>query len=50
MKNDERNPGKKQPYVEPKVLVTYKKEELEETIKTQGIIGGSPIDQASVTD
>lgn len=37
MKNEERNPGKKLPYVEPKVLATYEKEELEETIKTQGV-------------
>jgi hypothetical protein len=36
MKNEERKLEKKQPYVEPKVLATYEKEELEETIKTQG--------------
>jgi len=36
MKNEERKLEKKQPYVEPKVLATYKKEELEEVIKTQG--------------
>ena len=43
MKNGERKLEKKQPYVEPKVLATYKKEELEETIKTQGT-WLSPID------
>ncbi len=37
MKNEERKLEKKPPYVEPKVLATYKKEELEETIKTQGV-------------
>ena len=39
MKNEERKLEKKQPYVEPKVLATYEKEELEEVIKTQGSIG-----------
>jgi hypothetical protein len=36
MKNEEKNLNKKLPYVEPKVLATYEKEELEEVIKTQG--------------
>ncbi len=27
---------KKKPYVEPKVIATYEKEELEETINSQG--------------
>ena len=36
MKNEEKNLDKKLPYVEPKVLATYEKEELEEVIKTQG--------------
>ena len=38
MKKEEMNPKKKQPYVEPKVIATYEKEELEETIKAQGEI------------
>ena len=36
IKNEERKPEKKQPYDEPKVLVTYEKRELEETIKPHG--------------
>ena len=43
MKNEERNLGKKLPYVEPKVLATYEKEELEETIKAQCQVA-SPIE------
>ncbi len=35
MKKEE-SKSKKQPYVEPKVIATYEKEELEETIKAQG--------------
>ena len=35
MKKEETKP-KKQPYVEPKVIATYEKEELEETIKPHG--------------
>ena len=33
----------KEPYIEPKVLATYKKEELEEIIKTQGTFVQSPV-------
>ncbi len=40
MKKEETKPTKKQPYVEPKVIATYEKEELEETL-TPG--GGSGI-------
>ncbi len=36
MKKEESKPKKKQPYVEPKVIATYDKEELEETINSQG--------------
>ncbi len=36
MKKEEIKPEKKQPYVEPKVIATYEKEELEETIKPHG--------------
>ncbi len=36
MKKEETKPKKKQPYVEPKVIATYEKEELEETISSQG--------------
>ncbi len=36
MKKEETKPKKKQPYVEPKVIATYEKEELEETIKPHG--------------
>ncbi len=36
MKKEEIKPEKKQPYVEPKVIATYEKEELEETLKSQG--------------
>ncbi len=36
MKKDEIKPEKKQPYVEPKVIATYEKEELEETLNTKG--------------
>jgi hypothetical protein len=43
MKNEEKKLNKKLPYVEPKVLATYEKEELEEVIKTQGN-GVSPIE------
>jgi hypothetical protein len=32
----------KEPYVEPRVLATYRKEELEEIIKTQGQVAPSP--------
>jgi hypothetical protein len=49
MKNEEKNLNKKLPYVEPKVLATYKKEELEETIMTQGSFP-SPIDRGTVPD
>ncbi len=35
MKKEETKPKKKQPYVEPKVIATYEKEELEETIKAK---------------
>ncbi len=31
---------KKETYVEPKIIATYTKEELEETIKPHGSIGG----------
>ncbi len=35
----------KEPYVEPKVLATYKKEELDEIIKTQGSLPSlSPVE------
>ncbi len=33
---EEIKPKKKQPYVEPKVIATYEKEELEDTLKAQG--------------
>jgi len=33
---------KKQPYEEPKVLATYKKEELEEIIRPHGQEAGTP--------
>jgi len=33
----------KEPYVEPNILATYKKEELEEIIKAQGSIAQSPV-------
>ncbi len=36
MKKEESKPKKKQPYVEPKVIATYEKEELEENINSQG--------------
>ncbi len=36
MRKEEVKPKKKQPYVEPKVIATYEKEELEETIKPHG--------------
>ena len=36
MKKEESKPKKKQPYVEPKVIATYEKKELEETINYQG--------------
>ena len=42
---DEKKVGK-EPYVEPKVLATYKKEELEETIRPHGPIA-SPIEPGS---
>ncbi len=35
-KYKEKGIEKKQPYVEPKVIATYEKEELEETLKSQG--------------
>ncbi len=38
---DEKKAGK-QPYVEPKVVATYRKEDLEEIIKTQGQVAPSP--------
>ncbi len=40
---DEKKVGK-EPYVEPKVLASYKKEELEEIIRPHGPIA-SPIEQ-----
>ena len=36
MKKEEMKPKKKLPYVEPKVIATYEKEELENTLNTQG--------------
>ena len=36
IKKEEIKPEKKQPYVEPKVIATYEKEELEETTMTHG--------------
>ncbi len=33
---EEIKPKKKQPYVEPKVIATYEKEELKETIAPEG--------------
>ncbi len=36
MKKKETKPKKKQPYVEPKVIATYEKEDLEDSIKSQG--------------
>lgn len=36
MKKEECKPKKKLPYVKPKVIATYEKEELEETINAQG--------------
>ncbi len=45
MKKEESKPKKKQPYVEPKVIVTYEKEELKETIKSQGKREESPMTQ-----
>ncbi len=33
---EESKPKKKQPYVEPKVIATYEKEELEETLNPKG--------------
>lgn len=35
MRKEESKP-KKQPYVEPKVIATYEKEELEDTLKAHG--------------
>ncbi len=37
MKKEEMKPKKKQPYVEPKVIATYEKDELEEAIKPAGV-------------
>ncbi len=48
MKKEESKPSKKQPYVEPKVIATYEKEELEETLKTQG--NGAGVPNFSVAD
>ncbi len=42
MKKEESKPRKKQPYVEPKVIATYEKEELEETINSQGSLSAVP--------
>jgi hypothetical protein len=39
--------GKKEIYVEPKIIATYSKEDLEETIKLHGSIGISPGDQVN---
>ncbi len=38
MKKEESKPKIKQPYVEPKVIATYDKEELEETLAPEGSI------------
>ncbi len=43
MRKEESKPKKKQPYVEPKVIATYEKEDLEETIKAQGEIGNGSV-------
>ncbi len=40
MKDEERKDEKKKIYVEPKVMASYQKEELEEMIKPQGQSGG----------
>ncbi len=37
MKKEEIKPENQQPYVEQKVIATYEKDELEETIKAQGV-------------
>ncbi len=42
MKKEEIKPEKKQPYVEPKVIATYEKEELEETLAPEGQSGTFP--------
>lgn len=39
MEDNKTGHEEKKPYVEPKVLATYKKEELEETIKPHGVVG-----------
>ena len=51
MKKKEIKP-KKKPYVEPKVIATYGKEELEKEIAPEGVkgglAGGSPVESVSV--
>ncbi len=36
MKKEETKPKKKQPYIEPKVIATYEKEDLEKNIAPEG--------------
>jgi hypothetical protein len=36
MRKEESIPKKKKPYVEPKVIATYEKEELDETLTPEG--------------